>query len=108
MINNEEKSSKYCTKCGKEIEIDTKFCPYCGQMVPEEIEKKAKKRGRKKVIKEDIVEEKKEELIKADNETPSFLDINKSNLKDLMAPSGIDATHYDYLEIFSKISARFC
>lgn len=64
MINNEEKSSKYCTKCGKEIEIDTKFCPYCGQMVPEEIEKKTNKRGRKKVIKDDIVEEKKEELIK--------------------------------------------
>lgn len=34
----------------------------------------------------------------------SLFDINKSNLKDLIAPSGIDATHYDYLEIFSKIS----
>ena len=29
---------------------------------------------------------------------------NKSTLHDLLAPSGIDATHYDYLEIFSKIS----
>ena len=32
------------------------------------------------------------------------LEKNKSSLHDLLAPSGIDATHYDYLEIFSKIS----
>ncbi len=32
------------------------------------------------------------------------LNLNKSTLHDLLAPSGIDATHYDYLEIFSKIS----
>ena len=66
--------------------------------------KKDKKQSEKSQTQGAQTEEKKEELIKADNETPSFLDINKSNLKDLMAPSGIDATHYDYLEIFSKIS----
>ena len=32
------------------------------------------------------------------------LEVNKSSLHDLLAPSGIDATHYDYLEIFSKVS----
>ena len=32
------------------------------------------------------------------------LNLNKSTLHYLLAPSGIDATHYDYLEIFSKIS----
>ena len=45
-----------------------------------------------------------EELVTAQDNTISLFDENKSNLKDLMAPSGIDATHYDYLEIFSKIS----
>jgi len=34
----------------------------------------------------------------------SLLKTNKSDLKDLLSPAGIDASHYDYLEIFSKIS----
>ena len=34
----------------------------------------------------------------------SSLEVNKSTLHDLLAPSGIDASHYDYLEIFSKVS----
>ena len=34
----------------------------------------------------------------------SALNVNKSTLHDLLAPSGIDASHYDYLEIFSKVS----
>ena len=42
-------------------------------------------------------------LINADGET-SILDIDKSNIKDIIAPSGIDASHYDYLEVFSKYS----
>lgn len=46
---------------------------------------------------------KKEELISAKAQD-NTLEINKSTLKDLIAPSGIDASHYDYLEIFSKIS----
>lgn len=45
-----------------------------------------------------------EQLIKSSNEEVNFLEENKSSIKDLMAPSGIDASHYDYLEIFSKIS----
>ncbi len=34
----------------------------------------------------------------------NMLEMNKSSLHDLLAPSGIDATHFDYLEIFSKVS----
>ena len=44
-----------------------------------------------------------EELISA-KEQINTLELDKSSLKDLIAPSGIDASHYDYLEIFSKIS----
>ncbi len=50
------------------------------------------------------VEQPKEEIVKAEDMDVSNLEINKSTLKDLLAPSGIDASHYDYLEIFSKIS----
>ena len=46
----------------------------------------------------------KEELITSTQYMESSLEVNKSTLKDLLAPSGIDATHYDYLEIFSKVS----
>ena len=45
-----------------------------------------------------------EEIISSENIIESSLEVNKSTLKDLLAPSGIDATHYDYLEIFSKVS----
>ena len=45
-----------------------------------------------------------EEIITSDNMLESSLEVNKSTLKDLLSPSGIDATHYDYLEIFSKVS----
>ena len=48
--------------------------------------------------------EQNETLIKANDIEKNSLEINKSNLHDLLAPSGIDASHYDYLEIFSKIS----
>lgn len=58
---------------------------------------KKQKKGR-------IHEHSKEELVTVQDNSPSLFEVNKSNLKDLMAPSGIDATHYDYLEIFSKIS----
>ncbi len=46
----------------------------------------------------------KEEMIKASEEEQNVLSLNKSSLKDLISPSGIDASHYDYLEIFSKVS----
>ena len=46
--------------------------------------------------------------IKENQDYTSFdyngMQLNKSTLHDLLAPSGIDATHYDYLEIFSKVS----
>lgn len=46
-----------------------------------------------------------ESLITSSLETEvNSLEVNKSSLHDLLAPSGIDATHYDYLEIFSKVS----
>ena len=45
-----------------------------------------------------------EEMIVATEEQQSLIEINKSNLKDLISPSGVDASHYDYLEIFSKVS----
>lgn len=45
-----------------------------------------------------------ESVITHQEEIENSLEINKSSLHDLLAPSGIDATHYDYLEIFSKIS----
>ena len=46
----------------------------------------------------------KQEIISASVEAENLLSINKSELKDLISPSGIDASHYDYLEIFSKVS----
>lgn len=44
------------------------------------------------------------ELINKESQEQQVLSMNKSTLKDLLAPSGIDASHFDYLEIFSKIS----
>ena len=50
-------------------------------------------------------EQKTEEGIISQNDSEqSVLQLNKSTLKDLLAPSGIDASHLDYLEIFSKVS----
>ena len=34
----------------------------------------------------------------------NHLEANKSSIHDLIAPSGVDCSHFDYLEIFSKIS----
>ncbi len=48
--------------------------------------------------------EEQNKLNMSQNEEINELEENKSTLHDLLAPSGIDATHYDYLEIFSKIS----
>lgn len=44
------------------------------------------------------------EIIEQSENEKNVLELNKSTLKDLIAPSGIDASHFDYLEIFSKIS----
>ena len=45
-----------------------------------------------------------DQMITSDTKEVNFLEENKTSIKDLMAPSGIDASHYDYLEIFSKVS----
>ena len=68
-------------------------------------EKKEKKEKKTKLKKGQInTQQPQDELIKANENLPNSLELNKSTLKDLLAPSGIDASHYDYLEIFSKIS----
>ena len=60
------------------------------------MKKKKNKKGQEPIVTE--------EIISSDNIIESSLEVNKSTLKDLLSPSGIDATHYDYLEIFSKVS----
>ena len=60
--------------------------------------------GKKKKKKEEEKEKEKEEIISGVDTTKTLLQLNRSGLKDLIAPSGIDMSHYDYLEIFSKIS----
>ena len=67
---------------------------------------KEKKLSRKEIRK---MQKRLDELNKIDvdgNKLPNYngMNLNKSNIHDLLAPSGIDASHYDYLEIFSKIS----
>ena len=49
-------------------------------------------------------EKKENDSIKLEQDNINNLNLNKSTLHDLLAPSGIDATHFDYLEIFSKVS----
>ena len=49
-------------------------------------------------------QKKEADSLKFNEDNINVLDINKSDLHDLLAPSGIDATHFDYLEIFSKVS----
>ncbi len=60
--------------------------------------------GNKKKSNDKAVQGTNLDLVSNENELENRLDINRSSLKDLIAPSGIDASHYDYLEIFSKIS----
>lgn len=52
----------------------------------------------------DQKDEVKDSIITSESEEENILNINKSELKDLISPAGVDASHYDYLEIFSKIS----
>ena len=63
----------------------------------------SKKLSRKELRK--LEEQKvKEDSLQSTSEEINILEKNKSELHDLLAPSGIDATHFDYLEIFSKVS----
>ena len=58
---------------------------------------------KEKVNKNQQMESSQEELVNQSQDLEQVMKINKSTLKDLIAPSGIDASHFDYLEIFSKI-----
>ncbi len=66
--------------------------------------KKKKEKKNKKEQKSVAVQAQEEALLTSEQDSIDILQTNKSTLHDLLAPSGIDATHYDYLEIFSKIS----
>lgn len=63
-----------------------------------------KKLSRKELRKLQEQSKQKENIITDENNEINNLERNKSSIHDLIAPSGIDCTHYDYLEIFSKIS----
>ena len=60
--------------------------------------------SRKEIRKAKEKAKEQDNLANLQEEEINNLEKNKSSLHDLLAPSGIDATHYDYLEIFSKIS----
>ena len=62
-----------------------------------------KKLSRKEMRKLEEQKAREDSLISNEEEV-DILKKNKSDLHDLLAPSGIDATHFDYLEIFSKVS----
>lgn len=59
--------------------------------------------GKKKNKKEENKQET-EEIISGVDNSKTLFELNRSGLKDLIAPSGIDMSHYDYLEVFSKVS----
>ena len=63
-----------------------------------------KKMSRKEMRKLQMQKEEQNKLELSQDDQVNSLEKNKSSLHDLLAPSGIDATHFDYLEIFSKIS----
>ena len=57
-------------------------------------EKKEKKEKKTKLKKGQIdTQQPQDELIKANENLPNSLELNKSTLKDLLPPSGIDASH---------------
>ena len=62
-----------------------------------------KKKSRKEIRREEE-EKKKADSLKVKENDIDILEKNKSTIHDILAPSGIDATHFDYLEIFSKVS----
>jgi len=66
------------------------------------------KKSRKMLRKEQkaaIEKDKLENSVGPENDlSENILKKNQSSIQDLLAPSGIDCTHFDYLEIFSKVS----
>ncbi|MBR2784800.1 MAG: DUF87 domain-containing protein [Clostridia bacterium] len=67
-------------------------------------EKKEKKLSRKELRKLEAEKQKSQKIEVNENDEVNRLEQNKSTIHDLMAPSGIDCSHFDYLEIFSKVS----
>ncbi len=63
-----------------------------------------KKLSRKELRKLEEQSKQKEKLVTEEKNEVNNLEKNKSSIHDLIAPSGIDCSHFDYLEIFSKIS----
>ena len=63
-----------------------------------------RKMSRKEQRKAQQEKEEQNKLEVSQDDGVNVLENDKSTLHDLLAPSGIDATHFDYLEIFSKIS----
>ena len=63
-----------------------------------------KKLSRKELRKLEEQSKQKENLVTEEKKEVNNLEKNKSSIHDLIAPSGIDCSHFDYLEIFSKIS----
>ena len=66
-------------------------------------DKKSRKELRKE-RKKAAEKEKLENSLEVNTEAENILKKNQSTIQDLLAPSGIDCTHFDYLEIFSKVS----
>lgn len=60
--------------------------------------KEKKEKKNKKEQKSITVQTQEEALLTSGQDSIDILQTNKSTLHDLLAPSGIDATHYDYLE----------
>jgi len=63
-----------------------------------------KKLSRKELRKLEAEKQKSQNIEVNENNEINQLEFNKSSIHDLMAPSGIDCSHFDYLEIFSKVS----
>ena len=92
MENNEKVEEKKLSKKElKELELQKRK------------EERAKRRKRRELEKKGIYVPDDEE-IKVEDTVESILEKNRANIKDFIAPSGIDASHYDYLEVFSKYS----
>lgn len=63
-----------------------------------------KKKKSRKELRKELEQKERDNSLKDESKSDDFLEKNKSSIHDLLAPSGIDATHFDYLEIFSKVS----
>ena len=63
-----------------------------------------KKLSRKELRKLEAEKQKSQNIEVNEKKEVNQLEFNKSSIHDLMAPSGIDCSHFDYLEIFSKVS----